>query len=93
MSEQGLSQHYTYLLVVRDLTHLLVVLTLGNAQVLQQLCSLAFGLPAVHLGKSHLKVGGTYTVFLAHFGFCIQSLTLFHVFPEWLMSHQHSVHH
>ena len=93
MSEQGLGQHDTHLLVVRYLGHLLVVLTFLHTQVLQQLCCLTLCFPAVHLGKSHLQIGCTHTVFLGHLSLGIQGFTLLHVLPQGLMTHQHGVHH
>ena len=92
MAEQCLGQHDAHLLVVREFRHLFVVLSLLHAKVLQQLGSLAFSLPAVHLGKLQLEVGGTVAIFLGHLGLGIQGLALLHVLPEWLVSHEHGVH-
>ena len=93
VAEQGFGQHHAHLLVVRYVGHLLVVLTLLHAKVLQQLRSFALSLVAVHLGKGHLQLGSAVAVFLGHFGLVVESFALFHVVPHGLMAHQHGVHH
>ena len=93
MTEQRLGQHHAHLLVVRDVRHLLVVLSLAHAQVLQQLGGLALGLVAVHLGKGHLQLSGFHTVFFRHLWLRIKGLALLHVVPHGLVTHQHGIHH
>ena len=93
MSEEGLSQHHTHFLVVRDIRHLLIVLCFLHAEVLQQLGGFALCLVTVHLGKSHLKFCGSVAVLLSHFGLAIEGFALFHVIPHGLVTHQHGVHH
>ena len=93
MSEQGLCQHDAHFLIIRDVGHLLVVLPLGNAKILQQLCSLALGLPSVHLGKGHFQFSSTVAFLLGHFGLGVQRLTFLHVLPQGLMAHEYGVHH
>ena len=93
MAKEGLGQHHTHLLVVRDVSHLLIVLLFLHTEVLQQLCGFALGLPAIHLGKSHFQLGSAVAVLLGHGILGIESLTLLHVLPKGLMSHQHGIHH
>ena len=68
------------------------MLSLFHTQVLQQLSSLAFSLPTIHFGKLQLQVGSAIAVLLAHLRLRIEGLTLLHVLPKWLVSHQHRVH-
>ena len=93
MSEQGLCQHDAHFLVVRNVSHLGVVLFLLDAQVLQQLGCFALSLVAVHFGEGHFKFGGLHAVFFCHFGFCIECFALLHVIPHGLVAHQYGVHH
>ena len=93
VTEEGLGQHDAYLLIIRDIRHLTVVHILLDTQVLKQLGCLALGFPAVHLSKRHFQFGSTHTILLAHLGLCIEGLALLHILPQWLMSHQHRVHH
>jgi hypothetical protein len=60
---------------------------------LQQLCGIALGLPAVHLGEALLELGGTVAVLLGHLGLGVERVALFHVLPQGLISHEHRVHH
>ena len=81
MSEKSLCQHDPNFLVVRQLAHVLGVQFVLYAKVLHQLCSLAFCFPAIHLSKLQLQFGSPVSVFLGHFGLCVQLLTLLHVLP------------
>lgn len=82
LAEEGFGEHHAHLLVVAELARQLLVQALGDTQVLQQLGSLALGLPAVHLGKLQLQVGSTVAVLLRHLGLGIEGLALLHVLPE-----------
>ena len=93
MAEQSLCQHDTYLLIVRQFRHHLIVLFLLHAQVLQQLGSIALSVPSVHLGEGHLQFGGQITVLLGHFRLGIEGFAVLHVLPEGLVTLHHGVHH
>ena len=93
MTKESLGQHNAHLLVVRQLRHHHIVAVVLHTEVLEQLSSLAFSLPAVHLGKLQFKVGSQIAVFLAHLRLGIESLALLHVLPKRLVSLQHRVHH
>ena len=66
LAEERLGQHDTHLLIVGKLRHLLLVQIFRHAEVLQQLCGIALGLPAVHLCKLLLELRGAVAVFLCH---------------------------
>ena len=91
MSEKSLCQHHTYLLIVRQFTHHLVVLVVHNSKVRQHLVGIALGIPSVHLGKLILQFCHLDTVFLIEILLHIESFALLHVLPERLVSHEHSV--
>ena len=93
VSEERLGQHYAYLFIITDVGHLRVVRVFLDAQVLQQLCGLALGFPAIHFGKGHLEFGGAVAVFLGHLVLGVEGFALLHVLPEGLVSHEHGVHH
>lgn len=93
LAEEGFGEHHAHLLVVAELARQLLVQALGDTQVLQQLGSLALGLPAVHLGKLQLQVGSTVAVLLRHLGLGIEGLALLHVLPERGMAHEDRVEH
>ena len=91
ITKESLCKHDTYLLVVGEFAHLLLVQCLRDTKIGKHLCSVALSLPTIHFGKLKLKISRTVAVLFSHFQFRIKSLTLLHIVPKRFMTHKNSI--
>ena len=77
-AEQRLCQQHLHLLALGKRVHQGSVLLHGDAQAVQKLVCLAFGLPAAQLGKFALQLGGALAVRFGKIRLCIQLVLLLH---------------
>ena len=92
-AEQRLCQQNLYLLALGKCVHLHGVLLHGDAQAVQKLVCLAFGLPAVQLGEFALQFGRALSVRLGKIRLGIQRIFFFHNGIQLRVAAQHHIHH
>ena len=93
ISIESLRQHDTHLFLVVQLTHQQIMLVFLDTQTTQQGGSIAFGIPAVQLGKFLFQFGNLQSILVCEILFGIQHFTLLHDIPQHRVSHHHRVHH
>ena len=91
LPEQGLREQDLHLQARVGIAHEVVVQLDRDAEALQELGGVGFGLPAVQLGKFGLEFAGAEAVFLGEVLFFIEGVLLLHDIVEVLVAHDDGV--
>ena len=92
IAEEGLRQQNLDLVAGIGIGHLIVVLAHVDPKALKDAAGVGFRLPAVHLGKFGLKLGGEDPVLVGEVLFLIDGVLLLHHVIETLIAHDDGIH-
>ena len=93
MAKQRLRQQHLHLLAAVEAGHLGVVQLGGDADAVEELGGLGFGIPAVHLGKLALQLRRALAVGVAEVGLGVERVLFLHDVVEAAVAHDDGVHH
>ena len=93
VSEERLRQEDLDLVVAVELGHLLAMLFLVDAELVEHGLGVAFGVPAVHLGKLALQLRGAQAVLVGEVRLCVERLLFLHDLVEALIAHDDGGEH